>query len=242
MLHSNTSTVTFLEKTHLPSYEPPLTWTFSNQSPLDNFLWGYLKDRIYANDLQTIDALKHYIRTEIRIPHELLHRVITDLNVRVVTATQWFPLWFKYLRTHRFTKPEIFELSSVVDNWEFTTRIRNHYKNARALKKRKVIESLPADWWIISIANQVLMEVLRICGKELPDDQHSRAGGKKTSGCAESQFYWAQARSQFLRFRGQNTCSGERFLFYYMIETNFSGHNKIWGTQKIGALLPNALP
>ena len=135
MLHSNTSTVTFLEKTHLPSYEPPLTWTFSNQSPLDNFLWGYLKDRIYANDLQTIDALKHYIRTEIRIPHELLHRVITDLNVRVVTATQWFPLWFKYLRTHRFTKPEIFELSSVVDNWEFTTRIRNHYKNARALKK-----------------------------------------------------------------------------------------------------------
>jgi len=27
-----------------------------------------------------------------------------------------------------------------------------------------------------------------------------------------------------------------------MIETNFSGHNKIWGTQKIGALLPNALP
>ena len=47
-------------------------------------------------------------------------------------------------------------------------------------KKRKVIESLPLDWWIISITNQVQIEVLRIRWKELSDDQHSCAGSAGT--------------------------------------------------------------
>ena len=32
------------------------------------------------------------------------------------------------------------------------------------------------DWWVISITNKVQIKVLRIDGKELPDDQHSCAG------------------------------------------------------------------
>jgi len=33
---------------------------------------------------------------------------------------------------------------------------------------------------------------------------------------------------------GQNTfLGGQDFSFHYMFKTNFSGHNKVWGTQKI---------
>jgi len=56
----------------------------------------------------------------------------------------------------------------------FTTRKRNHCKNAKAPKKTKGYRVL--DWWIISITNHVQIEVLRICGKKLSDDQHSCAG------------------------------------------------------------------
>jgi len=44
---------------------------------------------------------------------------------------------------------------------------------------------------------------------------------------------------------GQNTfLGGERFCFYYIFKTNFSGSKKIWGEQKKfrGALPPNATP
>jgi len=44
-----------------------------------------------------------------------------------------------------------------------------------------------------------------------------------------------QARSQVV---GHNTfLGGKYFCFYYMLKTNFSGRNKIWG-----ALPPNAPP
>jgi len=39
-----------------------------------------------------------------------------------------------------------------------------------------------------------------------------------------------QARSQVLRFwGGKYIFRGQGFWFHYMFETNFSGHNKIWG-------------
>jgi len=42
-----------------------------------------------------------------------------------------------------------------------------------------------------------------------------------------------QARSQVSRFGGaQYIFRGHDFCFYYMFKTNFSGRNKIWGTQK----------
>lgn len=41
-----------------PPYSPDLT-------PCDFFLWGYLKERVYANSPNSIQMLKHYIETEI---------------------------------------------------------------------------------------------------------------------------------------------------------------------------------
>jgi len=62
-------------------------------------------------------------------------------------------------------------------------------KNVRAPKNRTVIESLPFDCWISSIANQVLIKVLRIRGKELPDDQHSDAGSVVSQPVVEEPFF-----------------------------------------------------
>lgn len=74
-----------------PAHSPDL-------SPLDYFLWGYLKDRVYANNPQTIDALKNNIRTEIRrIPHDMLDRVITNFNVRVATVIQRQGAWIEHI-------------------------------------------------------------------------------------------------------------------------------------------------
>jgi len=46
--------------------------------------------------------------------------------------------------------------------------------------------------------------------------------------------------ARFWRLGGQNTfLSGKDFYFYYMFETNFSEHNKIWGAQKyLGVTAP----
>ena len=53
-------------------------------SPADYFLWGYLKERVYYNNPQTIEALKTNICQEIRrIPLEMSGNVITNFNVRV---------------------------------------------------------------------------------------------------------------------------------------------------------------
>ena len=40
----------------------------------------------------------------------------------------------------------------------------------------------------------------------------------------------SQARSQVLRLGGTTSLRCQEFCFYYMFETKFSGHNKIWGT------------
>ena len=74
---------------HLPSYGPPWPAHFPDLIPSEYFMWAYLKDRVYANNSQIINALKNNIRTEIRrISHEMLDRVTTNLNVRVVTVIQ----------------------------------------------------------------------------------------------------------------------------------------------------------
>ena len=51
------------------------------------FFCGYLKERIYHKNPQTIDILKENIRREIRkIPREIIDRVINNFNVRVTTV------------------------------------------------------------------------------------------------------------------------------------------------------------
>ena len=63
-----------------PAHSPDL-------SPADYFLWGHLKESVYANNPQTIEALKANIRWEIwRILVDMCDRVIRNFNVRVATV------------------------------------------------------------------------------------------------------------------------------------------------------------
>ena len=74
-----------------PAHSPDL-------SPPDFFLWGYLKERVYHNNPQTIDALKENIRREIRkIPREMLDRVINNFNVRVAAVIQRRGAWIEHV-------------------------------------------------------------------------------------------------------------------------------------------------
>jgi len=75
-----------------------LACTFSIPIPLDCCLCGYLKDRVYVNNPQTIDALNKNIRVEItRIPHEMLDSVIANFNVRVATVIQRHEAWIEHI-------------------------------------------------------------------------------------------------------------------------------------------------
>jgi hypothetical protein len=65
-----------------PPYSPDL-------NPPDYFLWGYLKEKVYANNPQTLAELKENIRREIRnIPRDMIARVIANFNVRVANVIQ----------------------------------------------------------------------------------------------------------------------------------------------------------
>jgi len=47
---------------------------------------------------------------------------------------------------------------------------------------------------------------------------------------------------QVLSFGGKHNLRGKYFSFYYMFKTNFSGHNKILGAQKMGSSAPECPP
>ncbi|KAJ4445889.1 hypothetical protein ANN_12575 [Periplaneta americana] len=49
----------------------------------DFFLWGYLKDRVYATRPQTLEDLKHNITQEIQANNRVLQRVASDMERRV---------------------------------------------------------------------------------------------------------------------------------------------------------------
>ena len=67
----------------MPPYSPDL-------SPPDYFLWGYLKERVYQDNPNTIDRLKENTIREIRriIPNDMLDRAINNFNVRVAGVIQ----------------------------------------------------------------------------------------------------------------------------------------------------------
>ncbi|CAH0550852.1 unnamed protein product [Brassicogethes aeneus] len=53
-------------------------------TPLDYFLWGYVKDKVYADNPLTIEALKANIERAIReIEPQLCQNVITNFNKRI---------------------------------------------------------------------------------------------------------------------------------------------------------------
>ena len=67
-------------------------------SPADYFLWGYLKERVYANNPQAIEYLKANIRQEIlRIPSDMCDHDVRNFNVRVATVIQRRGVWIKHV-------------------------------------------------------------------------------------------------------------------------------------------------
>lgn len=68
--------------TDWPSFSPDL-------NPCDFFLWGYLKDNIYKNEIQDVDSLKEMIKNEIsKIDNELCVRVIASFKKRLEAVIQ----------------------------------------------------------------------------------------------------------------------------------------------------------
>ena len=56
-------------------------------NPLDFFLWGYLKDRVYGNSPQTIDELKLSVETHIkRISIQMCRNVIANFSRRIAVC------------------------------------------------------------------------------------------------------------------------------------------------------------
>lgn len=56
-------------------------------TPLDFFLWGYVKDKVYSNAPATIEALKENIRAEIReIEPQLCENVMENFLKRMTTC------------------------------------------------------------------------------------------------------------------------------------------------------------
>lgn len=65
-----------------PPRSPDLT-------PMDFFLWGYLKSKVYATNPATLDALRQRIEEEIAaIPAEMCSRVFQNLRVRLEECLQ----------------------------------------------------------------------------------------------------------------------------------------------------------
>ena len=64
---------------------------FPDLNPCDYFLWGYVKDKVYANAPKTLDELKNNISTVIsKIKVETLHYVIDSFRahfqLHIITA------------------------------------------------------------------------------------------------------------------------------------------------------------
>ena len=56
-------------------------------NPLDFFLWGYLKDRVYGNSPQTLDELKLSVETHTnRISLQMCRNVIANFNRRIAVC------------------------------------------------------------------------------------------------------------------------------------------------------------
>ena len=87
--HTSGEVLSWLEKTfgtHFISYRTNNVWPphSPDLSPLDFFLWGFLKDRVYTPAPTTLGDLKAAIRCEMRkIPVQTCRAVIDNFNKRL---------------------------------------------------------------------------------------------------------------------------------------------------------------
>ena len=90
----------------------------SDLNPPDYFLWGYHKERIYNNNPKTLAHLKDNIKSEImKIPIEMIKRVIDNFNTRVRAVIRQHDAWIEHnhqLLTNR--KVSSFHVLSELEN------------------------------------------------------------------------------------------------------------------------------
>ena len=123
-----------------------------------------------------------------------LNDAIKGLGLHVKPSERRFSVYFcigfgvtwllqtrnRYFNDVPGSRPERAELS-----WVYLAKIKN-FKDEKEIiaiaktpghrKKQKVIESFPLDWWTKVHSKPNLHRSYSLCGKELPDDQHSCAG------------------------------------------------------------------
>ncbi|KAJ4426275.1 hypothetical protein ANN_27087 [Periplaneta americana] len=105
----------------------------------DFFLWGYLKDRVYATRPQTLDDLKHNITQEIQaIDNRVLQRVASNMERRVELCLMQDGGHFQHL-LYRVKILECSKLSTAISAAIFrevmseqkVQRIKEHKRNLR---------------------------------------------------------------------------------------------------------------
>ncbi|GFU23860.1 putative DD41D transposase [Trichonephila clavipes] len=102
--HTARATIDLLKDTfgdRLISRCGPVNWPPRpcDLTPLDYFLWGYVKSYVYADNLQTLDHLEDNIRRVIAdIRPQMLEKVIEIWTSRLVYIGD--SLWQSYARNH----------------------------------------------------------------------------------------------------------------------------------------------
>ena len=70
--------------------------------PMDFFLWGYLKDKVYAAKPVTFDELKEEIQRQcLAIPSEMFRNVVESIGPRYQLCLENGGNQFEHLRTRR---------------------------------------------------------------------------------------------------------------------------------------------
>jgi len=78
-----------------PARSPDLT-------PMDFFLWGYLKHRVYVNKPNSVEELKNKITYEIQqIPPEMIHNVLEEFELRLAYCQEVNGAQFEHLLKSR---------------------------------------------------------------------------------------------------------------------------------------------
>ena len=93
-------TMEYLRRERLISQNIDFPWPpySANLNLLDFFPWGYLMEKLYANNTQILDALKTNIQREVRnILVDITVIVIACFNVWVAAVIQKWGAWIEHM-------------------------------------------------------------------------------------------------------------------------------------------------
>ena len=98
--HFSSKTMEYLRRERLISQNIDFPWPpySANLNLPDFFPWGYLMEKLYANNTQILDALKTNIQREVRnILVDITVMVIACFNVWVAAVIQKWGAWIEHM-------------------------------------------------------------------------------------------------------------------------------------------------